>query len=361
MIATQALHMADLQFGRRGVKSYLMDCNEEAVNFAQTCICESTKAFVRCFAPVSIIVALVVASQLVLSQRVFYAMIRSGVLIDFKNLSPIKDPLFWWVLLNGVLAISHFVFHMLVAEQMHIGKDNLENVIASLKQDMLFFGLPAILYVVFLYLSYDVEWLLLPLNKFWEEDPEWAHKTSSEMAFVQEWVASLAVLHDPVSLQDVADSIALQSKERRDEDRLHHSTSFLQRHFSSSRLTAWVPAQRLQKLKERLQSREIAPAGPPPRKYFVERAWIARLMTNAQLVAQDRKCKSFYIAWLVWMILTSLICLAAVGLLIMQLKNDIEDIISGQREEYVCIAVIGANVIIMIIVSYYYVVDLLFP
>ena len=49
-------------------------------------------------------------------------------------------------------------------------------------EDMLFFGLPAILYVVFLYLSYDVEWLLLPLNKFWEEDPEWAHKTSSEMA-----------------------------------------------------------------------------------------------------------------------------------------------------------------------------------
>eukprot|EP00913_Durusdinium_trenchii_P002095 g1934.t1 len=336
------------------VKSYLMDCNEEAVNFAQTCICESTKAFVRCFAPVSIIVALVVASQLVLSQRVFYAMIRSGVLIDFKNLSPIKDncvcgdftdffmfsnsicststvelvegllwkqqdPLFWWVLLNGVLAISHFVFHMLVAEQMHIGKDNLENVIASLKQDMLFFGLPAILYVVFLYLSYDVEWLLLPLNKFWEEDPEWAHKTSSEMAFVQEWVASLAVLHDPVSLQDVADSIALQSKERRDEDRLHHSTSFLQRHFSSSRLTAWE-------------------------------AWTS--------LAELQKCKSFYIAWLVWMILTSLICLAAVGLLIMQLKNDIEDII---REEYVCIAVIGANVIIMIIVSYYYVVDLLFP
>ena len=30
-------------------------------------------------------------------------------------------------------------------------------------------------------MSYDVEWLLLPLSKFWEEDPEWALKTSSEL------------------------------------------------------------------------------------------------------------------------------------------------------------------------------------
>jgi len=30
-----------------------------------------------------------------------------------------------------VLAMCHFVFHMLVVQQMHIGKDNLDRVIAT--------------------------------------------------------------------------------------------------------------------------------------------------------------------------------------------------------------------------------------
>lgn len=72
---------------------------------------------------------------------------------------------------------------------------------ASLKQDALFFGLPSVLYVVFLYMSYDVEWLLLPLSKFWEEDPEWANRTSSEMAFVPEKAAATAMLQDAECIQ----------------------------------------------------------------------------------------------------------------------------------------------------------------
>lgn len=104
------------------------------MTFVQSCACETTKAFVRrlvehtcrckrsprSFPPVSIIVALVVASQFILSQRLrgpwqlsepsrlrctmrnapkkerlerkfrFYTMIRHGVLVDFKNLEPLK-------------------------------------------------------------------------------------------------------------------------------------------------------------------------------------------------------------------------------------------------------------------------------
>ena len=48
-------------------------------------------------------------------------------------------------------------------------------------EDAVFFGLPAFFYIIFLYMSYDVEWLLLPLSKFWEEDPDWALKVSSDL------------------------------------------------------------------------------------------------------------------------------------------------------------------------------------
>ncbi|CAL1130951.1 unnamed protein product [Cladocopium goreaui] len=346
---------------QHNTNSYLMNCDEEAVGFAQTCICETTKAFVRCFAPVSIIVALVVAAQLILCQRLFYIMLRCGVLVDFKNLSPFKDPLFWWVLLNGVCAMSHFVFHMLVVQQMHIGKDNLQKVIDSLKQDSFFFGLPSIVYVLFLYLSYDVEWLLLPLSKFWESDPEWAQKTSFEMAFVTERAACKTVLQDATCIQDVADAIALQSLDRGVE--LQRADSLTTNNAARPTRNAFVPEARQQKAKQAHISRRQVVSVPAqtPRNYFVERAWISRLLSDSQLVAQDRKCRTFYFAWVIWMCLTSFMCLAAVAAVILQLKNDIEDIIAGHGEEYICVAIVGTNVLAMIVVACYYVGDLVFP
>lgn len=54
-------------------------------------------------------------------------------------------------------------------------------------------------------------------------------------------------------------------------------------------------------------------------------------------------------------------CLAAVAAVILQLKNDIEDIIAGHGEEYICVAIVGTNVLAMIVVACYYVGDLVFP
>lgn len=61
------------------------------------------------------------------------------------------------------------------------------------------------------------------------------------------------------------------------------------------------------------------------------------------------------------MCLTSFMCLAAVAAVILQLKNDIEDIIAGHGEEYICVAIVGTNVLAMIVVACYYVGDLVFP
>ncbi|CAL1156454.1 unnamed protein product [Cladocopium goreaui] len=250
--------------------------------------------------------------------------------------------------------MSHFVFHMLVVQQMHIGKDNLQ-------KDSFFFGLPSIVYVLFLYLSYDVEWLLLPLSKFWESDPEWAQKTSFEMAFVTERAACKTVLQDATCIQDVADAIALQSLDRGVE--LQRADSLTTNNAARPTRNAFVPEARQQKAKQAHISRRQVVSVPAqtPRNYFVERAWISRLLSDSQLVAQDRKCRTFYFAWVIWMCLTSFMCLAAVAAVILQLKNDIEDIIAGHGEEYICVAIVGTNVLAMIVVACYYVGDLVFP
>jgi len=100
------------------------------------------------------------------------------------------------------------------------------------------------------------------------------------------------------------------------------------------------------------------------RNYFVERAWISRLLSDSQLVAQDRrlgsdslsvarldeifqeavltllkrsknenkmepdyaglrKCRTFYFAWVIWMCLTSFMCLAAATW-----RIDIDDVVT---------------------------------
>jgi len=337
------------------VKNYLMQCDEEAIGVFQDVVCETTKAFVRCFPVVSILVAVVVASQLILCQRLFYLMIRNGVLVDFQNLSPFKDPLFWWVLVNGVLAMSHFGFHMLVAEQMHIGKDNLENVVASLKQDAIFFGLPAMFYVVFLYLSYDVEWLLLPLSKFWEADPEWAYRTSRDLVFVTENVACKASLEDPGSIQDVAEAIVrvTRSYDEMEESENHSPSNGQQKR------QFWVSEKRQQKL-HGPDCQDCTHQHAPARQGWIKRAWIAKLLLDNKLVARDAKCQSFQCWWLTWITISVLMCIGAIALLVMQLKNDVEDILAGHGEDYVAVTVIGINVVAMLAVLSFYMAELLF-
>ncbi|CAE7221646.1 unnamed protein product [Symbiodinium sp. CCMP2592] len=331
-------------------KDFLMDCDPAIIGLSQSYVCEATKAFVRCFPPVSIVVALMVASQLILCQRLFYLMIRHKVLVDFQNLAPYKDPMFWWVIITCVLALSHFIFHMLCVEKMHAEHHNLQALLDGLKKDAVFFGLPAIFYIIFLYMSYDVEWLLLPLSKFWEEDPVWAQEVSSDLAFITENVARRTVLHGSsetaLTVEDIAESLSVSAQQVPESETNDSRVGLLPR--SSSRKPAgWISEQRQQRLQKTGKSSGKIGLGQF-RSGLITRSWIADLLLDYRLV--DAKSREFRLAWILWVCIICLACLAAVTLLALQIAKDVQDIIRGQHADIVGTVVTSVNVLCMIAV-----------
>jgi len=334
-------------------EDFLMTCDPDSIGLKQSYICEATKAFVRCFPPVSIIVALTVASQLILCQRLFYLMIRHGVLVDFHNLAPYKDPLFWWVVITCVLALSHFIFHMFVVDQVESNHHNLKAAIDGLRKDAVFFGLPAVFYIIFLYMSYDVEWLLLPLSKFWEEDPKWAEDISSEMAFVTETIACRTVLEsrdsqpsDRLTIEDLASSMSNELARLESNQTL----DFAQRSMSKIKPAGWASDKRQKLLR-------AAKSPGQQRTGLIARSWVADLLLDPRL--SDAKSSEFYVWWLLWIAMTTLVCLAAVSLLALQIAKDVEDISNGESAEIVGTVVTSINVLAMIGVTTVYLYEVL--
>ncbi|CAE7947963.1 unnamed protein product [Symbiodinium sp. KB8] len=340
-------------------KDFLMDCNPAIIGPLESYVCEATKAFVRCFPPVSIVVALMVASQLILCQRLFYLMIRHKVLVDFQNLAPYKDPMFWWVIITCVLALSHFIFHMICAEKMHAEHHNLQALLDGLKKDAVFFGLPAVFYIIFLYMSYDVEWLLLPLSKFWEEDPVWAQEVSSDLAFITENVARRTVLHGSsetaLTVEDIAESLSV-SAQQVPESEINDSRVGLLPRSGSRKPAGWISEQRQQRLQKTGKSAGKIGLGQF-RSGLITRSWIGDLLLDYRLV--DAKSREFRLAWILWVGITCLACLAAVTLLALQIAKDVQDIIRGQHADIVGTVVTSLNVLCMVAVVLRYLYEVL--
>lgn len=183
-------------------KRYLMSCNPFKIGFAATYFCEWSKTCVRCFPLMAMVVSLVVAARLILNQRAFYLLLRRGVLIDFDNFSPLHDPLFWILLCTLALALFHFIFDICIHTE-----GSMKDRLADPEGAIFFYFAPATYFIMFLYTSYDIEEMLLPMSKFWEEDPEWARKSSLRLVFLGEhsmakWVLRLGLRLEPRSMED---------------------------------------------------------------------------------------------------------------------------------------------------------------
>jgi len=178
-------------------KKYLMSCNPFKIGFAPTYFCELSKTCVRCFPLMAMVVSLVVAARLILNQRAFYLLLRRGVLVDFDNFSAFKDPLFWILLCTLVLAFFHFIFDIFH----HTDGEVMKTRLADPEGAIFFYFAPAIYFIMFLYSSYDIEEMLLPMSKYWEEDPEWARQSSVKMVFVEECFVAKSVLRKGVRLE----------------------------------------------------------------------------------------------------------------------------------------------------------------
>lgn len=180
-------------------KEYLMNCNPHDVGLLMSIGCEYTKASVRCFPLLGMIVTLLVAARWLLHHRIYYEILKHGVICDFENFVPLSDPLFQLLMVYLGGAGLHFLLSMWWAWDLslnpHNNSDNVHkiasgNFLDEVQSLAVFYFAPAVVFMMFLYDSYDTEAMLLPLSKYFEEDPAWARMTLGQAPLIAEAAAA---------------------------------------------------------------------------------------------------------------------------------------------------------------------------
>lgn len=174
-----------------GKRKYLMTCDSRTLE-AQTAIaCEYTKAYLRGFPLVACTVTITIALMQVLRRRIFYELLRRNILLDFRDFHPFYDPLFLLLVFCLSQAAIHFVlefwaeypFDVNDTEHNHMSQTEW---LLQVKASCIEYMVPACVFMKFLWDSYDTEKVLLPIGKYFQEDPEYARKTLGSIPFIQE-------------------------------------------------------------------------------------------------------------------------------------------------------------------------------
>eukprot|EP00421_Protoceratium_reticulatum_P049223 CAMPEP_0168431960 /NCGR_PEP_ID=MMETSP0228-20121227/38650_1 /TAXON_ID=133427 /ORGANISM="Protoceratium reticulatum, Strain CCCM 535 (=CCMP 1889)" /LENGTH=408 /DNA_ID=CAMNT_0008446083 /DNA_START=31 /DNA_END=1254 /DNA_ORIENTATION=+ len=153
----------------------LMECDARVLPFASLFACEYTKAFVRAFTMFALNIALAVAMRMILQERIYYGLLRAGGLLDFANAAPLQDPLLWLLatsLLHGVLHFGLKYWHSDAFVSATL-QDDMEEASTVARV----FLAPALIFMMLFYSSSDIESSLIPLNKYFEEDWQYAKRT----------------------------------------------------------------------------------------------------------------------------------------------------------------------------------------
>mmetsp|Transcript_59418 Transcript_59418/g.128969 ORF Transcript_59418/g.128969 Transcript_59418/m.128969 type:complete len:325 (-) Transcript_59418:82-1056(-) len=167
-----------------------MQCDPTKLSTPQVIGCEYTKAYLRAFPLLGISVTLAISLRTMLQQRLYYGLLKAGGLLDFRNVEVTRDPLFLMLLVSLLHAIAHFALKL---------TDGLGHFLEEVQDVATDFVVPFCIFMVFFYMACDLEATLVPLNKYYEEDPEYARSALANVTYMEEEV----VRHHIVKRRDV--------------------------------------------------------------------------------------------------------------------------------------------------------------
>lgn len=158
-----------------------MVCDGRELHWGMLYGCEYTKAYLRSFPLLAVNVTLVVAMRILVQQRMYYGFLKAGGLLDFTTAKQMRDPLFWMLAISLLHGLVHFGLKIAVWP----GGWHDTALYVSLGQH---FVVPSFIFMVFFYTSCDIEKNLIPLNKYFEEDPEYAQQALRNITPMKEGV-----------------------------------------------------------------------------------------------------------------------------------------------------------------------------
>lgn len=177
--------------------------------------CETTQAHVDGFPLLAAAVCVAVAQRQFLRKRVYYGLLRRGVILDFRAVERQVDPLLVVLAWCLVCAVLHEVVFYTPkfkkkSDSMKVGIDDVVKVKVGgddarksgrwleidLDEDtstfLLSYCAPCIVFLIFLYNAHQIEPSLVPLNSYYVEDPEEAKRMLKKAVVLDELEAAPA-------------------------------------------------------------------------------------------------------------------------------------------------------------------------
>jgi len=151
----------------------IMHCNSAHLG-KLSYFCEGTKAFARALPLLGATFSMIITARFIVQQRLYYLLLKKGVLIDYANYTFIADGAVLTVVVCFCIGLLHWLEGL-----SYISVEKLMYVLTS-------YLVPVGVFFVLLESVFDIERHLVPLAKFYEEDPEWARKQLAKSVMVSE-------------------------------------------------------------------------------------------------------------------------------------------------------------------------------
>lgn len=196
-----------------GSNRSFMHCDSRQQGMKVAALCEWSKAYVRCFGLLALVISLMCASHMLLHQRVYYLLLKRNALLRIQKASPSKQTLLWILLFCFSQAVLHLLLniatdpnqagplqdllhYILVMDVQNIESSSLIALQGKTEEAAELFIVPSALFLVFLWESYDIDSNLIPLSKFFGDDPCYTQKMMESMVFIEEEDASIVAHSD---------------------------------------------------------------------------------------------------------------------------------------------------------------------
>eukprot|EP00928_Gymnodinium_smaydae_P060889 TRINITY_DN4477_c1_g1_i3.p1 TRINITY_DN4477_c1_g1~~TRINITY_DN4477_c1_g1_i3.p1 ORF type:complete len:429 (-),score=84.65 TRINITY_DN4477_c1_g1_i3:123-1409(-) len=160
-------------------KKFLVPCPDLLAKDA--IVCEITKASVRSWPLLAVVVSIISSGRLMLHQRLYYELLKRGTLVNFRHISPHRETTYIIMVFSALVAVFHFVWGELY-ERLH----SLSMLSASVKEVIYFYVVPVAIFLVSFWTQMDVENILLPLSKYFTGDPKAFKRDTNALTLIPE-------------------------------------------------------------------------------------------------------------------------------------------------------------------------------
>lgn len=302
-------------------QNFLMICNSTQSGLTRAMLCEYTKGFLRAMPLAAVNITLLIGFRTFLQISLYYGLLKRGGLMDFRNASGARDPLFIVLGFSFVHCTAHFVIKAEAAHglrAMAVGLDGTH--IEEYQHALNSFILPFVLFLIFVIQAVDVEQYLVPLNKFFEEDYLYAQSMIANIILMEEHVVCHQCMQsDVVGVTSANDVVALHS------------------------LLIGSYPESMHAVPEGIEELWQGSHWRLSRSPLVRALWPASVLLDARWT--DDYSKNFRRAFYVYASACMIVSTASILGFVFQLQKDLQDIWGGSYEDILSASVLGVHLV----------------